>query len=173
MNIRLHTPRLQLRPFGATDARKLHAIKSDWQVARMLRTATFPPSLDETRQWLAGHADEWAGGIAYRFAVVLGDEVIGCADVEDVADGCGDLGYFLEPAVWGRGFAREAAEAVMTFAFADLGLRRLVAGHAADNPGSGRVLEKLGFSCTGEASVWSRSRQTEIRQLRYERTAPS
>ncbi|MCG2661883.1 MAG: N-acetyltransferase, partial [Brevundimonas sp.] len=41
--------------------------------------------------------------------------------------------------------------------------RALVAGHFADNPASGRVLEKSGFLYTGETRrAWSRARRAEI-----------
>ena len=48
-----------------------------------------------------------------------------------------------------------------------IGLRRLAAGHAEDNPASGRVLQKLGFLKTGERNIWSSPRGLSITQVVY------
>ena len=59
-----------------------------------------------------------------------------------------ELGYHLRPDFWGRGFASEAAEAVIKYAFYTLGLPALFAGHSPENHVSKHVLEKLGFRYT-------------------------
>jgi RimJ/RimL family protein N-acetyltransferase len=59
--------------------------------------------------------------------------------------GEGNIGYEFHPDVWGRGYATEAATAILTFAFEELGLHRVWAECVADNVASARVLEKLGM----------------------------
>ncbi|MCP4805055.1 MAG: GNAT family N-acetyltransferase, partial [Proteobacteria bacterium] len=61
-----------------------------------------------------------------------------------------ELGFHLCHRAWGQGFAREAAQAVIVFAFGTLGLMRLVAGHHPDNAASARMLEKLEFRYVGD-----------------------
>jgi RimJ/RimL family protein N-acetyltransferase len=56
-----------------------------------------------------------------------------------------DIGYALVPEFWSKGYALEAAAAVVSFARKALGLRRLAALTFPHNAGSIRVLEKLGF----------------------------
>jgi RimJ/RimL family protein N-acetyltransferase len=56
-----------------------------------------------------------------------------------------DIGYAFLPRFRGRGFAFEAASAVMTYGRNVVGLRRLVAITDPDNEASIRVLEKLGM----------------------------
>jgi RimJ/RimL family protein N-acetyltransferase len=56
-----------------------------------------------------------------------------------------ELGWWLVPAVWGRGLATEGAAAVRDEAFGRLGLERVVARCGADNPASARVMEKIGM----------------------------
>jgi RimJ/RimL family protein N-acetyltransferase len=56
-----------------------------------------------------------------------------------------DLGFSLLPAFWSRGYAFEAATAVMKHATATLRLRRILAITSPDNHDSARLLEKLGF----------------------------
>jgi ribosomal-protein-alanine N-acetyltransferase len=74
--------------------------------------------------------------------------------------------FALDPSAWGRGYAREAAEAVLHHAFATLGLPRITAGANPDNPASWRVLERLGLRRTAQV-------RTEIEDLyTYEITSP-
>lgn len=169
----LLTARLTLRPFELEDAARAVEIQSNWNVTRMLRMAPWPSTLPLMRDWLATHAAEWRAGTGYRFAIVHRGRLIGCADVDEIGGGQGVIGYWLDEAAWGRGFASEAARAVIDFAFDQLGLERLRSGHAADNPASGHVLQKLGFRRCGELRAWSRSRQAEIEQLHYDLGRPA
>jgi [ribosomal protein S5]-alanine N-acetyltransferase len=142
-------------------------IQSDRDVTRMLRLAAFPPDRAEIMRWVAEHPGEWLAGSAYRFAVVRDGRFIGLADIAGVSRGEGSLGYWLDKAVWGLGYATEAARALVAFAFDDLNLSQLRAAHASDNVASASVLRKLGFRLAGKERVWSRSRGEEIVEHRY------
>ncbi len=165
----LRTPRLRLRPSEAADAARAFEIRSDPAVSRMLSLARFPPDRDETAGWFADHPREWAEGLAFRFAIVREDRMIGLADLDDVSvDGQeAEIGLWLEQACWGRGYAREAARALVDWAFGPLGLRRIRAGHAEDNAGSARIIETFGFRHVGDVAVPSRSRGEAVLQRRY------
>ncbi|MGX1788073.1 GNAT family N-acetyltransferase [Bosea sp. NPDC055332] len=164
------TKRLQLRPSTAQDAPRAFEIQSDWAVTRMLRMASFPPDRIEIAAWFADHPREWAAREAYRFAVMLGGRMIGLVDIDEIADGEGELGYWFEQVAWGQGFASEAARAVARFAFAEAGLSALRSSHAADNTASGRILTKLGFRLLDQVERSSRSRGATILQCRYRLT---
>jgi len=56
-----------------------------------------------------------------------------------------NIGYELNSHFWGKGYATEAAQAILRFGFTDLGMHRIYANTLAENKGSVRVLEKLGF----------------------------
>jgi RimJ/RimL family protein N-acetyltransferase len=56
-----------------------------------------------------------------------------------------DLGFAFLPEHWGRGYAVEAAAAVLDGDAVRLDLSRVVAITSKDNVASGRVLERLGF----------------------------
>jgi RimJ/RimL family protein N-acetyltransferase len=56
-----------------------------------------------------------------------------------------DIGYAFLPRFWSRGYAYEAAAAVMSYAAGALGLRRVLAIVNPDNAGSIKVLEKIGL----------------------------
>ena len=68
-----------------------------------------------------------------------------------------ELGYTLARAAWGRGYATEAAGAVLRWAFAGLRLHRMVAVADPANAASLRVLEKLGMTRLGFARVLRRA----------------
>lgn len=161
------TERLVLRPSSSEDASRAFEIRSDWNVARMLRLASFPPDMDETQSWFDGHEQEWLQGRAYRFAVVLSEQMIGLVDLDGVDRDEGHLGYWLERSAWGNGYAFGAARAVVQFAFREIGLKTLRAEHAVDNPASGKVLNKLGFMQLDTVERFSKSRGENIMQRRY------
>jgi len=65
--------------------------------------------------------------------------------VNDAEHREGNIGYELNPRVWGNGYATEAARAIVGFGFDRLGLHRIWAECVAENVGSQRVLEKVGM----------------------------
>jgi len=168
----ISTNQLSLRPSTATDIERAFEIRQDWQVARMLSAATFPPDRQKMEQWFTTHAHEWNTGTAYRFAIEREGRMVGIIDLDDVSNDDAELGYWLEQAAWGKGYGFEAAEAIVRFGFAELKLARIRAGHAEDNPASGRILSKVGFRYLETMPVFSTSRGETIQQRRYVLTRP-
>ena len=165
--VSLRTERLVLRPTVPGDASRAIEIRSDPQVARNLASATIPPDAGKMTDWFAGHSQEWLQSTAYRFATTLDDRLIGVCDLFDVADGEGEIGYWLDRAVWRRGFGLEAARCLVEFGIKDVGLKYLIAGCADDNAGSAAILLKLGFERLADTVVFSSSRQEDITQRRF------
>ena len=159
---RMTTDRLVLRPTCGSDADRAFEIQSDRDVTRMLRMASFPPDRDELRSWIADHRREWMAGEAYRFAVERVGRIIGFVDVDEIAHGEGDLGYWFERISWGRGYATEAAQAVVRFAFDEARLAGLRSGHAIDNAASASVLLRLGFRPLDTVQQAYRSRGASV-----------
>jgi RimJ/RimL family protein N-acetyltransferase len=60
-----------------------------------------------------------------------------------------EIGFHLRPKWWGKGYAKEAATAVISYAFHTLHASSLFAGHHPDNEASRRLLSKLGFRSIG------------------------
>jgi ribosomal-protein-alanine N-acetyltransferase len=60
-----------------------------------------------------------------------------------------EFGYVLARSAWGRGYATEAATAVLAYAFGHLGLHRVAATCDPANTGSRHVLEKTGLQYEG------------------------
>lgn len=86
----------------------------------------------------------------FQLAVALKDtgELIGNAGIRCPRHGadCAELGYELAYEQWGKGYATEAAGAMLNFGLEQLKLRHITADCNAENLASARVLEKLGFS---------------------------
>jgi RimJ/RimL family protein N-acetyltransferase len=170
MTLKLQTPRLTLSPLFEADAPEFADGLANWNVARMMRMVPFPYTREMAREWIGTHIKEREARTAFRFGIRRSDEepsLIGLSDIDEIEHGSGSLGYWLREEAWGKGYATEAATAVLKFAFSILNLDRLVSGHAVDNEASGRVLTKLGFEYTGDKTVWSKSRQSNILQRRY------
>lgn len=76
---------------------------------------------------------------------------VGCCGLRPHGEVPGEfeLGFHLRFEAWGRGYATEAADAVIALAFAEVGAIALIAGHHTDNEPSRRTLTKLGFVYSG------------------------
>ena len=78
-----------------------------------------------------------------------------------------ELGYRLHPDAWGEGYATEGAAALLRDAFARPGIARVYAHSLLDNPGSIRVMQKIGMTYAGP---WS---YRGLPGAEYEALAPS
>jgi RimJ/RimL family protein N-acetyltransferase len=161
------TARLLLRPGWAEDAPALSRAIGDEAVIRNLARVPWPYALGDAESFLA------LPPVLHRprFLIFLRDTAelvggIGLNGDQDVAE----LGYWIARPHWGKGLATEAGSAVVDLADASLRLPSLRASHAIDNPGSGRVLGKLGFQPTGVVSeVYSLGRRCALPSRQYAR----
>ncbi|AEY67880.1 GNAT family protein [Clostridium sp. BNL1100] len=93
---------------------------------------------------------------SYAFAVFSKEEneFIGFADIQihsrNNSGGCGEIGYFLLPEYWGKGFATELANALIEFGFTRLGLHKISARCNSNNLKSEGIMKKVGMSLEGE-----------------------
>ena len=148
----LRTDRLVLREFAAEDASAVGRVVGEWGVARMMRRIPHPYEDGWAEEWIAGCRPAFEAGERVSFAVVLreGGALVGSIALHlDARDNSGELGYWVGRPYWGRGYATEAARAVVRYGFEELGLRRVRANHIVGNPASGRVLRKVGMSHEG------------------------
>lgn len=76
--------------------------------------------------------------------------LIGCCGLRPHKEKEYEIGVHLRPEYWGRGYAEEAANAVIEYAFRVLNARKLFAGHNPDNGKSRKLLTKLGFAYIGD-----------------------
>lgn len=90
-------------------------------------------------------------GVQYwpMFLLTSGEHV-GCCGLRpyDMAQAVYEIGFHIRKVFWGQGYAREAAQAVIDYAFTMLGAKGLFAGHNPANAASRSLLMKLGFAYT-------------------------
>ena len=143
------TKRLTLRPGWPEDAPALSRAIGHESVVSNLSRVPWPYALGDAETFLARtHRRDEA-----VFVILAHDgratQLIGGIGIHGTDDGGHELGYWLTPGAWGRGYATEAGRAVVDIARYSLGLASLRSAHFVDNPASGRVLTKLGFRATG------------------------
>ena len=144
----LRTARLQLRPFAQRDTDAIFALQSS---AHVLRYWDSPPWTERSRadRFIAACKQLEQDGSGARLVIERSEDrrFIGwCCLMRWNADyRSASLGYCLDDAAWGRGFATEATDALLQWAFATLDLNRVQAESDTRNTASSRVLEKLGF----------------------------
>jgi RimJ/RimL family protein N-acetyltransferase len=146
----LETDRLTLRPFVDDDFDAFHALQSDEEVARWLYGE--PKSPDESRDHLARKiaGSSWAAEGDWLSAAVVEREpgiLVGDLSLRWVSerDRTAEIGFVFDPRHQGRGFATEAARALLNWAFGAGGLHRVIGRTEVRNVASSRVLEKLGL----------------------------
>ena len=144
----LRTERLVLRPFTLEDAPAVQRLASDYEVA--LNTLMIPHPYPEgaAEQWIATHRDDFENDRLLHFAVDDG-QFVGAMGLIFKGDTLAELGYWIGKPFWGRGYASEAARAVVRYGFETLGMHRIFAMHFARNPASGRVLKNVGMTYEG------------------------
>lgn len=140
------TPRLLLRPGWIDDAPALAAAIGDEAVVRNLARAPWPYGLPEARAYCESGFDAALPSFFILERGSASPRLIGGIGLGRTPEGEVEFGYWLARAAWGLGYATEAGRAVLELAGNSLRLSRIVSGHFLDNPASGRVLEKLGFT---------------------------
>jgi [ribosomal protein S5]-alanine N-acetyltransferase len=148
----LRTPRLLLRPFAAADAPTVHAVVSDREIAVSTLNIPHPYPDGLAEEWIAGQPKRWEAGEGAVFAAVLNDggALVAAVGLDvSLPHRRGELGYWVAREFWNRGFATEAARAMVAFGFREMGLHRVQAQHFTRNPASGVVMQKLGMRHEG------------------------
>ncbi|WP_380787449.1 GNAT family N-acetyltransferase [Sphingomonas sp. R86521] len=155
------TKRLTLRPGWPEDAPALAQAIAHERVATMLVRAPWPYDLADAQAFLS--VPRGAHEPCFLIEAMDGDTPRIVGGIELMRDGdAHELGYWLTPDAWGRGYATEAGRAVLQIARHALGLRRIVSSHALDNPASANVLRKLGFREVGRSERPSIARGREM-----------
>ncbi|MEE9347467.1 MAG: GNAT family N-acetyltransferase, partial [Robiginitomaculum sp.] len=174
MPTRIETPRLILRAFTLNDASSLARLAGDFDISKMTCSFAHPLPLLSAEFWLMKAMAKRRTGIGFAYAIE--DKSVpgmrGDMDIFRHGDDW-EIGYFIGKPYWGQGYATEAGRAIIKAAQDHLGAREIKAATFGDNPGSGHVLEKLGFVKTGEsAPAYSNARMAYAGGFEYLLNAP-
>jgi len=146
MPLSLETSRLLLRPMTLEDEPALAEVLSDVET---MRWYPHPFSREEVRSWIERQISRYSSGTGLLGVVekqsggLIGDCGAVWQEVEDRMEL--EVGYHVNRERWNRGFATEAARAVIDSAFSDLGVNLVVSMIRPENIASRRVAEKNGL----------------------------
>ncbi len=160
----ISTDRLLLRRFAEGDASELYTnVGADESVRAYIDwmpCATPEGARDFVAECLVSYASD---PDFYSWVITFDGQIIGHIGVYDIdpEHATGELGYTVGASFTGRGFATEAARAVMGYMFREAGLSKLAAWAKTANIASCKVLEKIGMSQTkveGDTAYYALSR---------------
>ncbi len=155
---KIETERLTLRPLRASDRGLLDLYAGDARVAKMTANIPHPLPPGASEALIAGASDlkrsedSWVldghdAGLA---------ELVGLMTLTRLDRGQSEISYWLAPAFWHMGLAREALAAML---IANPQRCETIFGTVfQDNPASARVLTHCGFSYIGDAEAHSVAR---------------
>lgn len=151
----LQTSRLRLAPLLDKHAAEFAAWSGLPEVSRMTGSVLPGWSATQAADWI--EARRWRGKLGFVLGIWRKDapELIGQVGMSKSPT---DIGYMIAPAYTRRGYAFEAAEALLTAAFQKFDLPEVVASAFQDNPASMHILDKLGFERLEEKQVQTPTR---------------
>jgi ribosomal-protein-alanine N-acetyltransferase len=148
----LTTERLILRAFTLEDVSELAALLNTPEIAATTLNIPYPYAESVAVEWISGHEERYTNGEGVSFAITLRETGALCGSVGLVVEARhrrAEMGYWTAVPLWSKGYATEAAQAVLNFGFATLGLNKIYASHFLHNPASGRVMQKIGMTYEG------------------------
>ena len=150
---RITTKRLELRKLCRDDLAALVRQIDDWEVARWLSRVPYPYTMADAETWLS-HVETQK----LALTIFRNDHLVGGVGLSEGDDGYHELGFWLGQDYWGRGYATEAAAALLDHARTGLGIEAIKASYITGNEASANVLQKLGFERTGNIEMPCESR---------------
>jgi ribosomal-protein-alanine N-acetyltransferase len=145
----LTTPRLALRPFCGEDAPAVQAMASVYEVALNATDIPHPYQDGAAARWIATHQQAFDERGVHHFAIDDHGTLVGAMTLSAIHSNTASLDYWIGMPYWNRGYATEAAVAVIRYGFERCGFARICAAHYGRNPASGRVMEKAGMLYEG------------------------
>lgn len=165
----IRTPRLILRRPADDDVSAIAAMANNHRIAQNLASMPHPFGQEDAADWVARFKD--ADGIKQGGYVILlsgSEKLIGACGFGPVNDlTLPQLGYWIGEPHWGRGYATEAAWAVIDHVFKNTSISVLGCGCRVTNHASRRVIDKCGFLYEGLGMMYSRYKDKPVPVLNF------
>ena len=145
--MKLETERLCLHPWGPDDWQALRPIARHPDVMRYI-TGGIPWEDQQVREFVERQLKYFneLGFCMWRLTERNQSDLIGLCGLQPMPDSTEiEIGWWLIPEHWGKGYATEAAQCALADVFARSSLDRVVAVARPDNTASRRVMVKLGM----------------------------
>lgn len=145
----VQTERLILRRYQLSDAQGLFLNwVTDGEASRFWGWSPHK-DIEETKTLLKEWIKQYDRLSVYHWAVLYkeNNQAIGYIYLNtlDEEKKCAAINYLIGRKYWNKGFATEACKAIIGHVFSQIGLQTIHAHHHADNPASGRVMQKAGM----------------------------
>lgn len=167
----LNTERLHLRELGEQDVEAIYNLRSNPQVNTYINRP-LATRQEDARYFIHTMTNGIMAGEWVYWGICLKDspEVIGtiCLWEFSMTDWGAEIGYEMLPDFQGSGYMKEAAKAVLAYAFDELKLSHIVGIMNAENKASRRMMEKLGFQYMKVLSEIEKTvRESSIGMVKY------
>lgn len=149
---KLETKRLLLRPFLLADAPEVNVLAGNYEVYKTTLNVPHPYSEEMAVAWISEHDHDLVLRNLYHWAVINRDtgKLMGCISLGfNTKRILAEIGYWFGEPYWNQGFGTEASVCVIRFGFETLGLNRIYGRFFANNPASGKIMEKCGMKFEG------------------------
>ena len=168
----IRTERLTLRPLGRQDLETCNEYAMDPETCRYMIYLPNHTS-EETLAFLQGCEANWQQDpiTVFEFAITLEGRHIGAVSIAQEEYGM-EMGWILNRAYQGHGYAFEAARALMDFAIEVLDAENIVAHCDTRNAPSWRLMEKLGMQRVDEGEREYPDERGVAREYTYEWRKP-
>ncbi|MBR2993107.1 MAG: GNAT family N-acetyltransferase [Clostridiales bacterium] len=147
------TERLVIRPVEIDDCEAIHRYAGDPSIDMMM----FLPNetFEETQKFVEFAVSEWAKEEPedMEFVVLLNGEIIGGVNLETEIAGIYEIGWIFREDMRGKGYATEAAKALMDYAFDVLKAEKVQAHCDSRNQASEKVMKKLGMTLVDDTAI--------------------
>jgi RimJ/RimL family protein N-acetyltransferase len=152
----LVTERLVLRAPHREDTDQLTTLANNAQVATMVSRMPHPYTRKDAVEFIRRARTGAVGKCVYAVTDADNGAFLGCCGVEPQENATTlELGYWLGEPHWGKGYATEAAHALIDMAFRTRDIEFIDARCRVTNPASRRVIHKSGFQFQGTGMVTS------------------
>ncbi len=152
-NVVLETERLRFATWREDDWKEFRKLTSDPLVVRYLGTGEPWPD-ERVQEFVARQCANWEKHriCLWKLLPKDSDALIGICGLQRLPEGPDvEIGWWLAPSQWGKGFATEAAREALAYGFKVSHLERIVAIAQAANRDSLRVMERIGMRFEREA----------------------
>ncbi|WP_409305034.1 GNAT family N-acetyltransferase [Peribacillus sp. SCS-155] len=151
-NKTITTNRLVLRLFQKSDAAAVTRLCNNYNIYKHTLYLPYPYSMEDALSWIKRHLDHFKSDKLYEFAITNKEtgELYGAIALSNNQNfNNGEIAYWIGEEFWGHGYATEAAQAILQFAFIEKQYHKVFARYFSSNPASGKVLEKIGMKQEG------------------------
>ena len=151
-NVPLETDRLVLRRTVKSDIDEFFFIQLNPNIRRYLGTNRLGDDLEKNRKYF--DEEKYNELNYYRWTIERKEDnkILGCIylNIHDEKARTAGIDYWIREDAWGNGYTTEASRKILNFAFDTLNINRIESCGGKDNPGTYKVMEKIGLKYEGE-----------------------